>query len=156
MRGGHSYSYPGVLKRVAVKLAKTRDLRLLSSGPRVGLAEINLPPMQAGLSIMQGKVNPAIPKVVNQIAFKVIGNDMTVTFAAEGGQLQLNAFEPIIARSLFKSLRHLAAGWRTLKARCVDGMALPQTENTCWWRCISPSAWRRRSTPTSAMQTPRK
>lgn len=113
----------GVLKRVAVKLSKTcNDLRLLSSGPRAGLAEINLPPMQAGSSIMPGKVNPVIPEVMNQIAFEVIGNDMTVTFAAEGGQLQLNAFEPIIAHSLFKSLRHLAAGCRTLKARCVDGI----------------------------------
>ena len=113
----------GVLKRVAVKLSKTcNDLRLLSSGPRAGLAEINLPPMQAGSSIMPGKVNPVIPEVVNQIAFEVIGNDITVTFAAEGGQLQLNAFEPIIAHSLFKSLRHLAAGCRTLQTRCVEGI----------------------------------
>jgi aspartate ammonia-lyase len=90
----------GVLKRVAVKLSKTcNDLRLLSSGPRVGLNEINLPPMQAGSSIMPGKVNPVIPEVVNQIAFEVIGNDITVSFAAEAGQLQLNAFEPIIAHS---------------------------------------------------------
>src|SRR6266404_7289271 len=95
----------GVLKRVAVKLSKTcNDLRLLSSGPRAGLGEINLPPMQAGSSIMPGKVNPVIPEVVNQIAFEVIGNDITVTMAAEAGQLQLNAFEPIIAHSLFKSL----------------------------------------------------
>ena len=98
----------GVLKRVAVKLSKTcNDLRLLSSGPRVGLGEINLPPMQAGSSIMPGKVNPVIPEVVNQIAFEVIGNDVTVSFAAEAGQLQLNAFEPIIAHSLFKSVNHL-------------------------------------------------
>ena len=84
----------GVLKRVAVKLSKTcNDLRLLSSGPRAGLGEINLPPMQAGSSIMPGKVNPVIPEVVNQIAFEVIGNDVTVSFAAEAGQLQLNAFE---------------------------------------------------------------
>ena len=95
----------GVLKRVAVKLSKIcNDLRLLSSGPRAGLNEINLPPVQAGSSIMPGKVNPVIPEVVNQIAFEVIGNDVTVSFAAEGGQLQLNAFEPIIAHSLFKSL----------------------------------------------------
>ena len=95
----------GVLKRVAVKLSKTcNDLRLLSSGPRAGLGEINLPPMQAGSSIMPGKVNPVIPEVVNQIAFEVIGNDVTVSFAAEAGQLQLNAFEPIIAHSLFKSV----------------------------------------------------
>ena len=113
----------GVLKRVAVKLSKTcNDLRLLSSGPRVGLGEINLPPMQAGSSIMPGKVNPVIPEVVNQIAFEVIGNDITVSFAAEAGQLQLNAFEPIIAHSLFKSINHLRAGCLTLAERCVKGI----------------------------------
>ena len=113
----------GVLKRVAVKLSKTcNDLRLLSSGPRVGLGEINLPPMQAGSSIMPGKVNPVIPEVVNQIAFEVIGNDLTVSFAAEGGQLQLNAFEPIIAHSIFKSINHLRAGCLTLADRCVKGI----------------------------------
>lgn len=110
----------GVLKRVAVKLSKVcNDLRLLSSGPRAGFGEINLPPVQAGSSIMPGKVNPVIPEVVNQIAFEVIGNDITITMAAEGGQLQLNAFEPIIAHSLFKSIRHLAAGCRVLEERCV-------------------------------------
>jgi aspartate ammonia-lyase len=114
----------GVLKRVAVKLSKTcNDLRLLSSGPRAGLGEINLPPMQAGSSIMPGKVNPVIPEVVNQIAFEVIGNDVTVSFAAEAGQLQLNAFEPIIAHSLFKSVSHLRAGCLTLAERCVDGIS---------------------------------
>ncbi len=113
----------GVLKRVAVKLSKTcNDLRLLSSGPRAGLGEINLPPRQAGSSIMPGKVNPVIPEVVNQIAFEVIGNDMTVTFGAEGGQLQLNAFEPIIAHSLFKSVLHLRKGCLTLADNCVDGI----------------------------------
>src|SRR3954471_3099467 len=113
----------GVLKRVAVKLSKTcNDLRLLSSGPRAGIGEIALPAVQAGSSIMPGKVNPVIPEVVNQIAFEVIGNDMTVTMAAEGGQLQLNAFELIIAHSLFKSLYHLAAGCRTLTDRCVKGI----------------------------------
>ena len=113
----------GVLKRVAVKLSKTcNDLRLLSSGPRAGLGEINLPPRQAGSSIMPGKVNPVIPEVVNQIAFEVIGNDQTVTFAAEAGQLQLNAFEPIIAHSLFKSVNHLRQGCLTLADRCVDGI----------------------------------
>ena len=113
----------GVLKRVAVKLSKTcNDLRLLSSGPRAGFNEINLPPMQAGSSIMPGKVNPVIPEVVNQIAFEVIGNDVTVTFAAEAGQLQLNAFEPIIAHSLFKSVKHLTAGCLTLAAKCVSGI----------------------------------
>ena len=113
----------GVLKRVAVKLSKTcNDLRLLSSGPRAGLGEINLPPVQAGSSIMPGKVNPVIPEVMNQIAFEVIGNDITVSFAAEAGQLQLNAFEPIIAHSLFKSLIHLRAGCLTLAQRCVKGI----------------------------------
>src|SRR5436190_1664266 len=113
----------GVLKRVAVKLSKTcNDLRLLSSGPRAGLGEINLPPMQAGSSIMPGKVNPVIPEVVNQIAFEVIGNDVTVSFAAEAGQLQLNAFEPVIAHSLFKSLMHLQNGCDTLRERCVTGI----------------------------------
>jgi aspartate ammonia-lyase len=113
----------GVLKRIAVKLSKTcNDLRLLSSGPRAGIGEIALPPVQAGSSIMPGKVNPVIPEVVNQIAFEVIGNDMAVTMAAEAGQLQLNAFEPIIAHSLFKSLAHLAAGCRTLAERCVRGI----------------------------------
>jgi aspartate ammonia-lyase len=113
----------GVLKRVAVKLSKVcNDLRLLASGPRAGLGEINLPPMQAGSSIMPGKVNPVIPEVVNQIAFEVIGNDVTVSFAAEAGQLQLNAFEPIIAHSLFKSVTHLRNGCLTLAERCVKGI----------------------------------
>jgi aspartate ammonia-lyase len=113
----------GVLKRVAIKLSKVcNDLRLLSSGPRAGLGEINLPPMQAGSSIMPGKVNPVIPEVVNQIAFEVIGNDVTVSFAAEAGQLQLNAFLPIIAHSIFKSMRHLRNGCLTLAERCVRGI----------------------------------
>ena len=113
----------GVLKRVAVKLSKVcNDLRLLSSGPRAGFNEINLPPRQAGSSIMPGKVNPVIPEVMNQIAFEVIGNDATVTFAAEAGQLQLNAFEPIIAHSLFKSALHLTNGCRVLADHCVSGI----------------------------------
>ncbi len=113
----------GVLKRVAVKLSKIcNDLRLLSSGPRAGLGEINLPAVQAGSSIMPGKVNPVIPEVVNQIAFLVIGNDITVTFAAEGGQMQLNAFEPIIAHSLLDSLKYLRQGCMTLAERCVKGI----------------------------------
>jgi len=113
----------GVLKRVAVKLSKIcNDLRLLSSGPRAGLGEINLPPRQAGSSIMPGKVNPVIPEVVNQIAFEVIGNDVAVSFAAEAGQLQLNAFEPIIAHSLFESMKHLRRGIQTLTERCVKGV----------------------------------
>jgi aspartate ammonia-lyase len=113
----------GVLKRIAVKLSKVcNDLRLLSSGPRAGLGEINLPPMQAGSSIMPGKVNPVIPEVVNQIAFEVIGNDVTVSFAAEAGQLQLNAFLPIVAHSIFESLTHLRNGCVTLAERCVRGI----------------------------------
>jgi len=113
----------GVLKRVAIKLSKTcNDLRLLSSGPRAGLGEINLPPMQAGSSIMPGKVNPVIPEVVNQVAFEVIGNDVTISFAAEAGQLQLNAFEPIIAHSLFESVNHLRHACLTLTERCVKGI----------------------------------
>jgi aspartate ammonia-lyase len=113
----------GVLKRVAVKLSKTcNDLRLLSSGPRAGFGEINLPPVQAGSSIMPGKINPVIPEVVNQIAFEVIGNDMTVTMAAEAGQLQLNAFEPVIACSLFDSIHHLRQGCYTLARQCVVGI----------------------------------
>ncbi|WSQ15617.1 aspartate ammonia-lyase [Streptomyces sp. NBC_01231] len=113
----------GVLKRVAVKLSKTcNDLRLTSSGPTTGLGEINLPPVQAGSSIMPGKVNPVIPEVVNQVAFEVIGNDLTVTMAAEAGQLQLNAFEPVIAYSLLRSLTHLRAACDTLATRCVPGI----------------------------------
>ncbi|BBX05755.1 aspartate ammonia-lyase [Mycolicibacterium aichiense] len=113
----------GVLKRTAVKLSKIcNDLRLLSSGPRAGLGEINLPAVQAGSSIMPGKVNPVIPEVVNQVAFEVVGNDVTISMAAEGGQLQLNAFEPIIAHSLFESLAHLTAACDTLRTRCVAGI----------------------------------
>jgi aspartate ammonia-lyase len=115
----------GVLKRVAVKLSKTcNDLRLLSSGPRAGFGEINLPPMQAGSSIMPGKVNPVIPEVVNQVAFEVIGNDVAVTMAAEAGQLQLNAFEPLIWKSLAASISHLEAACLTLAGRCVDGITV--------------------------------
>ncbi|MDQ4502141.1 aspartate ammonia-lyase [Sinomonas sp. ASV322] len=113
----------GVLKRVAVKLSKIcNDLRLLSSGPRAGLGEINLPAVQSGSSIMPGKINPVIPEVVSQVAYEVIGNDVTITMAAEAGQLQLNAFEPIIVHSLHKSITHLEAACRTLTARCVRGI----------------------------------
>ncbi|MFK4070674.1 aspartate ammonia-lyase [Streptomyces sp. NPDC029674] len=113
----------GVLKRIAVKLSKScNDLRLLSSGPRAGLNEINLPPVQAGSSIMPGKVNPVIPEVVNQVAFEVIGNDVTITMAAEAGQLQLNAFEPVILHSLAKSITSLRQGCLTLAERCVTGI----------------------------------
>jgi aspartate ammonia-lyase len=113
----------GVLKRVAVKLSKVcNDLRLLASGPRGGLGEIELPAVQAGSSIMPGKVNPVIPEVVNQIAFAVIGHDVTVSFAAEAGQLQLNAFEPIIAHSLFRSLSQMRRGCLVLAEKCVAGI----------------------------------
>jgi aspartate ammonia-lyase len=113
----------GVLKRVAVKLSKeANDLRLLSSGPRAGFGEINLPARQAGSSIMPGKVNPVIPEVINQIAFTVIGNDVTVTMACEAGQLQLNAFEPIITRALMMSIIYLRQGCYTFADRCVSGI----------------------------------
>jgi aspartate ammonia-lyase len=115
--------FSGVLKRVAVKLSKIcNDLRLLSSGPRAGFAEIRLPAVQAGSSIMPGKVNPVIPEVVNQVAYIVIGHDLTVTLCAEGGQLQLNAFEPTIGYCLLSSLRHLTAAVATLTTRCITGI----------------------------------
>jgi aspartate ammonia-lyase len=115
--------YSSALKRLAVKLSKiSSDLRLLSSGPRAGLWEINLPKVQPGSSIMPGKVNPVIPEVVNQIAYNVIGNDLTVTMAAEAGQLQLNVMEPVIAVSIFESLLHLKNGINTLATRCVNGI----------------------------------
>jgi len=115
--------FSGVLKRVAVKLSKMcNDLRLLSSGPRCGLAEINLPPMQPGSSIMPGKVNPVIPEVVNQVAFQVIGNDLTITMAAEAGQLQLNVMEPVIAYNMFQSIETLTAAVKVLDERCLRGV----------------------------------
>jgi aspartate ammonia-lyase len=113
----------GILKRAAVKLSKIcNDLRLLSSGPQAGFGEINLPARQAGSSIMPGKVNPVIPEVVNQVAFSVIGADATVTAAAEGGQLQLNAFEPVIAHSILQSLAWMTNACYTLRVNCVDGI----------------------------------
>ncbi len=113
----------GVLKRCAVKLSKIcNDLRLLSSGPRAGFGEINLPPMQPGSSIMPGKVNPVIPEVVNQVCFDIIGGDVTVTMAAEAGQLQLNVFEPVIAFRLLGNIQTLVNGCTVLRERCVDGI----------------------------------
>ncbi|TFY98878.1 aspartate ammonia-lyase [Ramlibacter humi] len=113
----------GVLKRVATKLSKTcNDLRLLSSGPQAGFGDIKLPARQAGSSIMPGKVNPVIPEVMNQVAFEVIGNDVTVTMASEAGQLQLNAFEPVMGWSLYKSIQHLSNACLTLQANCVAGI----------------------------------
>jgi len=115
--------FSGVVKRAAVKLSKLcNDLRLLSSGPRCGFGEINLPPMQPGSSIMPGKVNPVIPEVVNQVAFMVIGNDLTITLAAEAGQLQLNVMEPILAYSLATSLRTLTAAVNVLTTKCIVGI----------------------------------
>lgn len=113
----------GVLKRFAVKLSKIcSDLRLLSSGPRAGLNEINLPPMQPGSSIMPGKVNPVIPEVVNQVAYEVIGNDLTITMAAEAGQLELNVMQPVIAFNLFSSIHLLRNACHTLSDRCILGI----------------------------------
>jgi aspartate ammonia-lyase len=113
----------GILKRAAVKLSKIcNDLRLLSSGPQAGFGEINLPHRQAGSSIMPGKVNPVIPEVVNQVAFSVIGADATVTAAAEAGQLQLNAFEPVIAHSILQSLAWMTNACYTLRVHCIDGI----------------------------------
>jgi len=120
---GGFVQFSGVLKRIAVKLSKIcNDLRLLSSGPLVGFGELRLPSVQAGSSIMPGKVNPVIPEMVNQIAFKVAGGDLTVTMAAEGGQLQLNAFEPVILHTLLESAALLRAGATTLARRCVVGI----------------------------------
>ena len=115
--------YSSAMKGLAIKLSKIcNDLRLLSSGPRAGIYEINLPPMQPGSSIMPGKVNPVIPEVVNQIAFKVMGNDLTVTMASEAGQLELNVFEPVMVHSLFESVEMLINGMNTLRFRCIDGI----------------------------------
>jgi aspartate ammonia-lyase len=113
----------GVLKRTATKLSKIcNDLRLLSSGPRAGFGEINLPPMQPGSSIMPGKVNPVIPEVVNQVCFNIIGGDVTVTMAAEAGQLQLNVFEPIIAYKLLSGIHELRQAIHVLKDKCIVGI----------------------------------
>lgn len=120
---GAFMSFSSSLKRNAIKLSKIcNDLRLLSSGPQTGLGEINLPPRQAGSSIMPGKVNPVIPEVVNQVAFAVVGADMTVTMAVEGGQLQLNAFEPVIAHSIFQSITWMRQAMWTLRVNCVEGI----------------------------------
>ena len=115
--------YSSALKRLAVKLSKIcNDLRLLSSGPRAGFFEINLPPMQPGSSIMPGKVNPVIPEVVNQVCYKVIGNDLTVTFAAEAGQLQLNVMEPVLSHSIMESINFLGNALDTLRENCITGI----------------------------------
>ena len=122
--------YSSVLKSLAIKLAKVgNDLRLLSSGPRCGLHEINLPATQPGSSIMPGKVNPVIPEVTNMVAYRVIGNDLVVTLSAEGGQLQLNAFEPVIAACIFESQTIFMNAARTLREHCVEGITA--NEDVC-------------------------
>lgn len=116
-------SYSGQLKRLAVKISKIcNDLRLLASGPRAGLNEISLPPMQPGSSIMPGKVNPVIPEVMNQVCFRVIGNDTAVMMASEAGQLELNVFEPVMIYSILESITILKNGMATLRQRCIDGI----------------------------------
>lgn len=115
--------FSGMLKRTATKLSKiSNDLRLLSSGPRGGLQEITLPAVQVGSSIMPGKINPVIPEVVNQVAFEVIGSDLTVTMAAEAGQLQLNAMEPVIVHNILRSIHLLTGAADVLREKCVDGI----------------------------------
>ena len=127
---GAYVSYSAALKRLAVKLSKIcNDLRLMASGPRCGLHEINLPPMAPGSSIMPGKVNPVIPEVTNQVCFKVIGNDTCVTFAAEAGQLQLNVMEPVIAESILESQTWLTNAMHTLRERCVEGITVNAEHN---------------------------
>lgn len=119
----------GILKTFAANLSKiSNDLRLMSSGPQVGIGDIKLKPTQAGSSIMPGKVNPVIPEVVNQVAFNVIGNDMTVTMAVEAGQLELNAFEPIIFYNLFESLKTLKNAIYTLRVNCIDHITADRSE----------------------------
>lgn len=116
-------SVSGTVKTCAVNLSKmANDLRLLSSGPRTGLGEINLPPMQNGSSIMPGKINPVIPEVVSQVAFNIIGNDLTITMAAEAGQLELNAFEPVLFYNLFESVETLGNAVRTFVENCIAGI----------------------------------
>lgn len=115
--------YSSALKKLSIKLSKIcNDLRLLTSGPRTGLFEINLPPKQPGSSIMPGKVNPVIPEVVNQVCYKVLGNDITVSFAAEAGQLQLNVMEPVIGFSIIESIQYLTNAMTTLRVECVEGI----------------------------------
>jgi aspartate ammonia-lyase len=117
--------YSGMLKRTATKLSKiANDLRLLSSGPRGGLGEISLPPMQPGSSIMPGKVNPVIPEMINQIAFQVIGSDLVVTLASEAAQLQLNAMEPVMAYNILNSIDLLTRGCQALAKKCVRGISV--------------------------------
>ena len=123
-------AFSGAMKGLATDLSKfANDLRLLSSGPQAGLNELHLPAKQAGSSIMPGKVNPVIPEVVNQIAFQVIGQDLTISMAAEAGQLELNAFEPIIFRDLLQGERYLARGIDTLTTNCVTGLTVNEAQS---------------------------
>lgn len=122
--------YSSAMRRVAVKMNKIcNDLRLLASGPRCGLGEFNLPPMQPGSSIMPGKVNPVIPEVMNQISYKVIGNDLCVAMSGEAAQMELNAMEPVMAQCCFESAELLMNGFDTLRTLCVDGITA--NEETC-------------------------
>ena len=122
---GAYVSYSAALKRLAIKLSKIcNDLRLMASGPRCGLHELNLPPLAPGSSIMPGKVNPVIPEVTNQVCYKVIGNDTTVAFAAEAGQLQLNVMEPVIAESILESVTWLRNVIDTLRTKCIEGITV--------------------------------
>jgi aspartate ammonia-lyase len=115
--------YSAAMKRLCIKINKMcNDLRLMSSGPRCGFNEIHLPERQPGSSIMPGKVNPVIPEVMNQVCYKVIGNDMTITFASDNGQLELNVMEPVIAYSLFESIHLLTNGLDTLRKYCIEGI----------------------------------
>lgn len=115
--------YSSSLKMLAIRLSKTcNDLRLMASGPRTGLSEINLPPKQPGSSIMPGKVNPVIPEVVNQVCFKIIGNDLTATMASEAAQLELNVMEPVLVHSILESCTWLKRACHTLRVECVDGI----------------------------------
>ncbi len=116
-------AYSSAMKQLAIKTGKIcNDLRLMSSGPRTGLGEINLPPKQPGSSIMPGKVNPVIPEVMNQICFRVIGNDLTCTMAADAAQLELNVMEPVMVYCLFESAQWLVNGFNTLRIECIDGI----------------------------------
>lgn len=115
--------FSSMLKRSALKLSKIcNDLRLLSSGPRTGINEINLPPVQPGSSIMPGKVNPVIPEAVNQVAYEVVGNDLSVTLAADAGQLQLNVMEPLIVYKVLQSQTYIAKAMSMLRTKCIDGI----------------------------------
>ena len=118
-------AYSSALKSLAIKLNKiASDLRLLASGPRTGIFEINLPALQPGSSIMPGKVNPVIPELMSEICFRVIGNDVTVSLASENGDLELNAFEPVVAIAIFESQELFVTGISTFRLLCIDGITV--------------------------------